>query len=161
MAAKQGDLALLEDPIAQQLLTSANMAHLAYAAPDGSPRVVPMWFHWDGEEIVMGSPPTAPKVKMLMENPRVAVEIDSYEWPYRVLIVRGTAKVELVDGVTPEYTASAERFFGAEPGRAWAVELGTMFSQMARIAVRPEWVGILDHEARFPSALAPKLQAKA
>jgi hypothetical protein len=28
-----------------------------------------------------------------------------------------------------------------------------MFAQMARIVIQPEWVGILDFEQRFPSAI--------
>jgi len=31
---------------------------------------------------------------------------------------------------------------------------GDMFSEMGRISVRPEWVGIMDFEQRFPKAIA-------
>ncbi len=41
----QGDLALLEHPVAQQLLASRELARLAYTWTDGTPRVVPIWFH--------------------------------------------------------------------------------------------------------------------
>ena len=52
MAGQQGDLALLNDPIAQALLRSTIPARLAYSWTDGTPRVVPIWFHWTGEEFV-------------------------------------------------------------------------------------------------------------
>jgi hypothetical protein len=65
MAGCQGDLALLNDPIAQPLLQSTIPARLAYSWTDGTPRVVPIWFHWTGEEFVLGSPPGAPKLKAL------------------------------------------------------------------------------------------------
>ena len=55
----QGDPKLLEDPVAKELLKSTIPARLAYNWTDGTPRVVPIWFHWDGKEIVMGSPPRA------------------------------------------------------------------------------------------------------
>jgi len=152
--AKQGDLSLLEDPVALRLLKSTNIGHLAYTWHDGSPRVVPIWFYWNGQEIVMGTPPNAPKVHALRENPKVSLEIDSGEWPYRVLIIRGTARIAIVEGVAPEYAAAAERYFGEEQGRAWAGQVGSMFPQMARIVLRPEWVGILDFETRFPSAFS-------
>lgn len=45
MAGHQGDLALLNDPIAQALLQSTIPARLAYSWTDGTPRVVPIWFH--------------------------------------------------------------------------------------------------------------------
>ena len=51
MPSKQGDLALLETPVAQQLLQSKIPARLAYNWTDGTPRVVPIWFVWNGREI--------------------------------------------------------------------------------------------------------------
>lgn len=153
MATKQGDLSLLSDPIAQNLLQSATVARLAYVWRDGTPRVIPIWFHWNGQEIVLGTPPTSPKVKVLQQNPKVALSIDEQIWPYKVLLVRGTAQTEIVDGVVPEYAASANRYFGEEQGQAWTGQVGGMFSQMARIVIKPEWVGIMDFEQRFPSAI--------
>jgi hypothetical protein len=151
---KQGDLGLLKDPVAEQLLRSAIPARLAYNWLDGTPRVVPIWFHWDGREFALGSPPRAPKLKALRKNPRVALTIDDATWPSKVLLVRGTATVETLGGVVPEYALAARRYFGEEQGKAWADQVAGQFSEMGRIAVRPEWVGILDFETRFPSALA-------
>jgi hypothetical protein len=65
MTVKQGDLSLLQHPAAQELLHSKIPARLAYVWTDGTPRVVPIWFHWNGREIVMGTPPRAPKLKAL------------------------------------------------------------------------------------------------
>jgi hypothetical protein len=45
MQTKQGTLAWLDDPVAQTLLHSTIPARLAYVWPDGTPRVVPIWFH--------------------------------------------------------------------------------------------------------------------
>jgi hypothetical protein len=103
MPSQQGDLALLKAPVAQELLKSTISAHLACVSRDGTPRVVPIWFHWTGEAFVLGTPLTAPKVKTLQSNPKVALTIDSDVFPYKVLRVRGTAKIETVDGVVPEY----------------------------------------------------------
>ena len=153
MPTEQGDLALLDDPVARELLHSTNLARLAYTWHDGTPRVIPIWFHWDGEKIVLGTPPTAPKMRVLPDDSKAALTIDRSEWPYRALLIRGTAHTETVDGVTPEYAASAQRYFGADGGRAWVEGMRRMTSQMARITVRPEWVGILDFESRFPSAI--------
>jgi hypothetical protein len=49
----QGDLRLLETDLAQRLLQSAIPARLAFVWTDGTPRIVPTWFHWTGQEIVM------------------------------------------------------------------------------------------------------------
>lgn len=150
----QGDLKLLEDPVAKALLGSTIPARLAYNWTDGTPRVVPIWFHWDGNEIVMGSPPRAPKLKALVKNPEVAITIDdAAAWPYKILSIRGKAKVETVKGVVKEYALAAERYLGGEAGKQWAENVASRFSEMGRVSVRPEWVAIIDFETRFPSAL--------
>jgi nitroimidazol reductase NimA-like FMN-containing flavoprotein (pyridoxamine 5'-phosphate oxidase superfamily) len=153
MPTQQGDVALLNDPVAQELLHSTNLARLAYTWRDGTPRVIPIWFHWNGETIVLGTPPLSPKVDVLPTNSKVALTIDRDEWPYHALLIRGTAHVETVEGVTPEYETAAQRYFGAEQGREWVEGVRQMYSEMVRITVRPEWVGILDFETRFPSAI--------
>ena len=55
MALPQGDLGLLETEVARRLLASTLPARVAYVAIDGTPRVVPTWFHWNGEELVMST----------------------------------------------------------------------------------------------------------
>jgi hypothetical protein len=153
MPVQQGSLDLLQHPVSRELLASTIPARLAYVATDGTPRVVPIWFHWNGNEFVMGSPPKAPKLKALAKNPRVALTIDDNKFPHKVLLVRGSSRIEMVDGVAPEYAAAAERYFGREQGQAWIAQLGAMVPTMARISVTPDWVGLLDFRTRFPSAL--------
>jgi Pyridoxamine 5'-phosphate oxidase len=157
VALNQGDLALLNDPVAQQLLHAPILARLAYTWLDGTPRVVPIWFHWTNEDVVMAGPPDAPKVEAIRARPEVALTIDGTEWPYKVLLIRGTAAVDVIDGVPPEYVAAARKYFGETQGDAWAGQVGQMMPQTARIAVRPTWVGVLDFETRFPSALAKRM----
>jgi hypothetical protein len=154
MPIQQGDLELLQDPVAQELLKSTIPARFAYVALDETPRVVPVWFHWNGEHIVLGTPAKAPKVKALRVRPKVALTIDDNTFPHKVLLVRGTARMDDVRGVVPEYASAAERYFGAEQGRAWVSHLSTLISGMVRIEITPEWVGLLDFQSRFPSAIS-------
>lgn len=153
MPVKQGSLDLLQHPTARELLESKIPARVAYVWTDGTPRVIPIWFHWNGTEFVIATPPKAPKLKALAKNPKVSLTIDDNSFPHKVLLVRGTARMDTVDGVVPEYAAAAERYFGREQGRAWVQQLGTMVPSMVRIAITPEWVGLLDFQTRFPSAL--------
>src|SRR5260370_10579377 len=147
----QGSLELLHDPVAYALLGSVTPARLAYTCIDGSTRVVPIWLHWTGGQFVLGTPPKAPKLKALAADPRVALSIDDNTWPHKVLLVRGRASIELLDNVSPEYELAATRYFGPEQGPAW---VGTLREKpMARIAITPNWIGILDFQTRFPSAL--------
>jgi len=79
--------------------------------------------------------------------------IDRSEWPVNVLMVRGTVRVTMEASDTPEYLVMAQHYQGQEQGRAWVEQYTGMFPQHARIALRPEWVGIIDMETRFPSAI--------
>jgi PPOX class probable F420-dependent enzyme len=151
---QQGDLSLLEHPASQELLKSRIPARLAYIWTDGTPRVVPIWFHWNGREIVMATPPKAPKLKALAKNPKVSITIDDNTFPHKVLLIRGTARLDPYDGIVPEYATAAERYFGPEQGKGWVNQLRGMISSMVRITITPEWVGLLDFQTRFPSALA-------
>jgi len=153
MPVKQGDLGLLQHPASQELLSSKIPARLAYVWTDGSPRVIPIWFHWNGKEIVMGTPPKAPKLKALAKDPRVSLTIDDNVFPHKVLLIRGTARLEPVNGVVPEYALAAERYFGPEQGKAWVAQMGKMVQSMVRVTITPTWVGLLDFQTRFPSAL--------
>jgi len=153
MPCKQGDLALLEHSASQELLHSKIPARLAYVWPDGTPRVIPIWFHWNGSEIVMGTPAKAPKLKALAKNPKVSLTIDSNDFPQKVLLIRGTARLQPVDGVVPEYAMAADRYFGREQGQAWIAQYRSLVPNQVRITITPEWVGLLDFQTRFPSAL--------
>src|SRR6185503_12879362 len=101
---------------------------------DGTPRVIPIWFHWNGSHVVLGTPQTAPKVDVLSTGAKVSLTIDDNAWPYKVLQIRGTATVETVAGVVPEYAAAAERYFGEAQGKAWVAQVGQLFTHMTRIA---------------------------
>jgi Pyridoxamine 5'-phosphate oxidase len=154
MPVKQGDLGLLDHTVAKELLASKIPARFAYNWTDGSPRVVPIWFHWNGREIVLATPPKAPKLKALTKNPKVALTIDDNTFPHKVLLIRGSAHVQIVDGIVPEYAAAAERYFGKEQAGAWIQQVRTTMPAMAKITIVPEWVGLLDFQTRFPSALS-------
>src|SRR5437868_5307283 len=112
MPTKQGNPALLNDPVAQRLLQAAVPAQLAYVWTDGTPRVVPIWFHWDGQQFVLAGPPTAPKMKVLADGAKVALTINTNEFPYKALYVRGSVSVTRTADVVPEYELAAKRMLG-------------------------------------------------
>ncbi len=106
----------LSMPGAQELLTSSAAAHLAYAGQDGAPRVVPVGFFWTGDQVVISTATTAPKVTALSASADVALAIDGGATPdeARSLSIRGRASVAIVDGVVEEYLAAARQTMDAE-----------------------------------------------
>jgi hypothetical protein len=139
--------------VAQRTLQSTVSARFAYNWSDGTPRVVPIGFHWNGAEIVLGTPMDAPKLKALRNGDAVALTIDSDTMPYQVLLIRGVVHTDVVDGIAPEYAAMCTRVMGEAGAQGWLESIRPMFQQMARIFIKPTWVGILDFEGRFPSAI--------
>jgi hypothetical protein len=150
---KQGDVALLRDPVAQQLLQSKSPAHLAYTWHDGTPRVIPIGFHWNGQEIVLATVPDSPKMKVLKDGSKVAVTIDPDVFPPKILLIRGTVRVDTVKGIAPEYSAMIRRTMSGEEAEALLIEATRLYTSQARIFIHPDWVGILDFETRLPSAV--------
>lgn len=141
---------------AQELLTSASMARLAYIGKDGTPRVIPIAFFWTGDQVVVSTATTSPKVTALSARPDVAVTIDVGEAPgqARALSIRGRASVELVDGVPEEYLAGAGKIMDAEAAAQFEQNCREMYDQMARIAITPHWVRYYDFGAgRLPRFL--------
>jgi len=160
-ALRQGDVRLLETEIARELLASQLPARLAFIAKDGTPRVLPTWFHWTGEELVMPTFVSAPHVQReasriaaLRERPDVAITIDTEGFPPHVLLVRGKATVEVVIGIVPEYAESARKYLGEAEGNGYIASVDQPGTRMARIAIRPSWVGVLDFETRLPGPMA-------
>ena len=98
----------LGQPAAGELLESAR---LGYNGSDGFPRVIPIGFHWNGEQIVICTATTAPKVRAISSRPQVAVTIDAGHTPSEAksLQVRGTARIALRNPalVVPRMRASA------------------------------------------------------
>ena len=157
----QGDLRLLDTDLARELLHSAIPARLAFIATDGTPRVVPTWFEWNGTEVVMATYVAGPdagirhpasRIAAIRANPDVALTIDTDDFPPRSVTIRGRAEIDEVEGLAPEYVASAHRYLG-EAAADMVAGMDRPGTVQARIVVRPSWVGTLDFAQRLPSPL--------
>jgi PPOX class probable F420-dependent enzyme len=148
---------------ARELLASTSAAHLAYIAKDGTPRVMPVGFFWTGDEFVVSTATTAPKVAALSARPEVALTIDSGDTPggARSLSIRGRASIEIVDGVVKEYLAAARKSMDADAAAEFERQCREMYDQMARIAITPRWVRFYDFGAgRMPRFLQELAEQK-
>jgi hypothetical protein len=145
---------VLAGPIAQELLGSSIPARLAYAGTDGAPRVIPIGFAWTGEHVVMGTIPGSPKVRALRHDPRVAITIDTQDqWPPRALLIRGTARIEQVDGIPDVYIEASRKSVPAEHFEDWEQGVRALYRGMTLITVEPDWAKLLDFETTIPEAV--------
>ena len=146
----------LGQPGAQELLHTAPLARLAYNGPDGLPRVVPCGFFWTGEAIVVCTATTAPKAAALASRPDVAMTIDSAgaSAAAQSLLVRGTARLDTVDGVADEYLLAAAKTMEGADLAGFEQSVRATYAQMVRISVAPAWARFFDFEAgRLPRYL--------
>jgi hypothetical protein len=144
---------VLNDPLAQELLRTNHLVRLAYNGEDSFPRVIPVGFLWNGTQIIVCTATIAPKVKALSKNPKVALTIDTESQPPHVLLIRGTAQIDIVDGVASEYLEASKKGIPTEQWDSFEMQVRALYKQMARIAITPEWVRLFDFETRLPHFL--------
>jgi Pyridoxamine 5'-phosphate oxidase len=147
----------LRHPDAQELLRSCPLARLAYNGHDGLPRVIPIGFYWNGERIVVCTAPTSPKIRALSARPNVALTIDTGSSPgtAKALLVRGlVVAMDTVDGVPDEYIAASAKSLEASVLEEFERQVRSMYKQMVRISIEPQWARFYDFGAgRMPAFL--------
>jgi hypothetical protein len=143
---------VMNDPLAQELMNLPIPARLAYAGLDGFPRAIPIGFLWNGTQFVMATATNSPKMKALKANPKVALTIDTNDFPPHILLVRGSARVEVVDGVAPEFLEASRRYVQPEQWEEFEQGVRGLYKQQGRITIVPEWAKLIDFETRIPSA---------
>jgi hypothetical protein len=144
----------LAKPVAQELLFSDIPARLSYIGVDGDPRVIPTAFWWNGEAFVLATVVKSAKVAAIRQNPRVALAVDRPGMPPRSLLVRGSATIEIVDGVPDEYVAGSRKITPAEAMPGWEAGVRALYAQMAVITITPDHVVLHDFETTIPKAVA-------
>ena len=126
---------------------------------------MPVGYFWTGDQFIVSTATTAPKVAALSARADVALTIDGGDTPdqARTISVRGKASVEIIDGVVPEYLAAARKVMDAAAAAEFERNVRSMYKQMARIAITPLWVRFYDFGAgrmpRFLQELANQNQS--
>ncbi|HEX3246269.1 MAG TPA: pyridoxamine 5'-phosphate oxidase family protein [Chloroflexota bacterium] len=146
--------AVLNKPLSQELL-SRDLTRLAYVARDGTPRSIPIAFSWNGSTIVMSTTKNAPKLPALRENPSVALTIDTEVHPPKILLIRGQAELDFVDGIPDEYLQANSTYQMTPEQRVeWEKEVRSLYHDgMVRIVVTPTWAKLIDFDTTLPSAV--------
>ena len=145
---------VLNRPISQELL-ARDLTRLAYVARDGTPRNIPIGFTWNGSTIVMCTTKNAPKITALRHNPAVALTIDTEVHPPKILLIRGRAGLDAVDGIPDEYLEMNGSYEMTPEQRVeWEAEVRSLYHDgMVRIVVTPTWAKLIDFETTLPSAV--------
>jgi hypothetical protein len=145
--------AILNRPLSRDLL-ARDLTRLAYVAKDGTPRTIPIAFTWNGAQIVLCTSKNAPKLHALRANPMVALTIDTEVHPPKILLLRGRADLDVVEGIPEEYLAMNGTYQMTPEQRVeWEAEVRSLYDGMVRIVVTPTWAKLIDFETTLPSAV--------
>lgn len=94
----------------RRFLETEPVVWLSSVCHDGAPHLVPTWFVWDGEEIVIVSKPGAVKVRNLLADPRAMLALGDAQDDFDVGLLEATAVLsarptphELPEGFLSKY----------------------------------------------------------
>jgi PPOX class probable F420-dependent enzyme len=110
-------------PESHQDLLRSNVkafASIATIMKDGTPQVTPVWFDWDGKDILVNSAAGRLKDRNMRANPNVALSIVDPTNPYRYIQIRGKVTeittegaIDHIEKLSQKYTG--HRYFEGEP----------------------------------------------
>ena len=84
----------------ERFLEQEPIVWLSTVRPDGAPHIVPIWFWWDGEALLVFSKPDAQKVRNLRARPAAMLALGDAEEDFDVGLLEGRA--ELLDRPTAD-----------------------------------------------------------
>jgi hypothetical protein len=150
---------ILTDPVTIDLVDKQPICQVAYTAPDGGPRAVPVGYLLRNDTFVFFTIPGSDKVAALRRDPRIALTIDVYPPPC-CLLVRGTVELREEDGVPGEYLEASFRTMPEEQHAAFEEQVRALYDSMVRVVVTPTWVRLNDFQRTAPRAVERLIQAK-
>jgi len=77
----------------------------------------------------------------------VTIDVGNTSATAKQLLIRGTAAIEIVDGVAPEYIEAAAKTLSGADLEGFEAQVQGVFERQARISITPEWVRFYDFGA--------------
>lgn len=100
----------------------------------------------------------ARKLPALRRNPAVALTIDTESHPPKVLLIRGQAELDVVDGIPDEYFQWNGTEMTPEQRTGWEAGVKSFYDGMVRVVVKPTWAKLIDFETTLPTAIEELMQ---
>jgi PPOX class probable F420-dependent enzyme len=119
---------------ADEILCSAVIVWLVSVHPSGRPHIVPVWFHWDGADMIILTQPGAQKVKNLQHDPRVSIAVDNSDEGHSPVVFEGMGTLEshMID--QDRLQSYLEKYAGLLANMDWSGErMLAHYSQAIRV----------------------------
>ncbi|HEX6607086.1 MAG TPA: TIGR03618 family F420-dependent PPOX class oxidoreductase [Chloroflexia bacterium] len=106
---------------------------LSTVRPDGRPHLVPVWFLWDEQTILIFSKPDQ-KIRNLRQNPAVVLGLDDTDTGEDVVLIEGTAELLPAGQVDTTLPAYAAKYTPKLTGMGWTpASMATEYTEPIRI----------------------------
>lgn len=96
------------------LFKNKSFAHLGTFMPDGSIQINPVWVDYDGKFVLINTQRGRQKDINMQRDPRVTVEIQDADNPYRYIEVRGVVAEDVEEGAEQHIDKLAKKYTGAD-----------------------------------------------
>jgi PPOX class probable F420-dependent enzyme len=96
------------------ILEKKAFAQLATIMPDGSPQVSPVWFDFDGQNILVNTAKGRVKDQNMRRDKRVGLDIIDPDNPYRHVSIRGKVVDITEDGADAHIDKLAKKYIGQD-----------------------------------------------
>ncbi len=96
----------------EKRLSEDDVIWFTTVSPKGIPAPNPVWFFWDGEEIIVYSKPDSYRVRNIQQNPKVALNLEGADaLGNNVIILQGDASLNPdYKTIHPDYAAKYARY---------------------------------------------------
>jgi PPOX class probable F420-dependent enzyme len=89
-------------------------ANLATLMPDGRPQVTPVWFDFDGRNLLVNTARGRVKDRNMRRDPRVSLSVMDPENPYRYVEIRGNVVNVTEEGADQHIDKMAKKYLDVE-----------------------------------------------
>jgi len=89
-------------------------AHIALVAPDGTPRVTPVWIDYLNGKVLMNTAKGRVKANQLKPGSPVAISITDPDNPYRYVQIRGKVTGMTEEGASAHIDKMAKKYLGQD-----------------------------------------------
>ena len=131
-----------------RLLAQPHIAVVAVTAPDGSPHAVPTWYEYKGGKVTFHTETTAFKFKCLEHDPRIALVVDTKQSPYKCVILKGQATIEIKNHDDARGLRMSIAYLGRKNGVAYHNTVKG--SEVAVVTLKPDRIISCDYSKDLP-----------
>ena len=120
-------------------LTSDRIIWLTTVTPSGRPAPRPVWFVWDGTDVVIYSQPTGAKLKHIAANDQVSLHFNCSPDGGDVVVISGTAEVLQGAPLPSDVPRILEKYQGWIQAMGYTLDWLNGYSIAIRVTPERSW----------------------